>query len=161
AAQALRRSLRLPRHVALAEAARTLPVDLGNILSIRAFVSLIRARRQGTLVEMLPRPGELLVECPDGRCGHECVVAFVRQSKPTFAHASLRSDSSGSLSRNVARSFIPGSDWLYVKLYCGPESGDAVLREVVGPLVAAGRSSGLVQQWFFIRYGDPKWHLRL
>jgi thiopeptide-type bacteriocin biosynthesis protein len=36
-----------------------------------------------------------------------------------------------------------------------------VLREVIGPLTAEVLQSGAADQWFFIRYGDPDWHLRL
>jgi thiopeptide-type bacteriocin biosynthesis protein len=36
-----------------------------------------------------------------------------------------------------------------------------VLHEVVAPLTKALTESGAVDHWFFIRYGDPDWHLRL
>src|SRR5262249_37635552 len=58
-------------------------------------------------------------------------------------------------------SFPPGSEWLYVKLYTGPAILDQVLRDVVGPLVETVLRAGAVDRWFFIRYGDPDWHLRL
>jgi thiopeptide-type bacteriocin biosynthesis protein len=38
---------------------------------------------------------------------------------------------------------------------------DEVLRDVVAPVVAAAQQTGAVDRWFFIRYGDPDWHLRL
>ena len=59
-----------------------------------------------------------------------------------------------------ARRFPPGSEWLYVKLFTGTATR--------GPGAAAGRArrrvvahGGGADQWFFIRYGDPDWHLRL
>jgi lantibiotic biosynthesis protein len=36
-----------------------------------------------------------------------------------------------------------------------------VLREVVGPLVRDVLAAGAADSWFFIRYGDPHWHLRV
>src|SRR5262249_29903506 len=59
------------------------------------------------------------------------------------------------------RSFPPGSEWLYVKLYTSPAILDQVLRDVVGPLVETVLRAGAVDRWVFIRYGDPDWHLRL
>src|SRR5262249_7768085 len=59
------------------------------------------------------------------------------------------------------RSFPPGSEWLYAKLYTGPATLDQVLREVVQPVVESALRSGAAERWFFIRYGDPDWHLRL
>jgi thiopeptide-type bacteriocin biosynthesis protein len=61
----------------------------------------------------------------------------------------------------VARSFPPGSEWLYAKLYTGPATADGVLRDVVKPVVDTVLRTGAADRWFFIRYGDPDWHLRL
>jgi lantibiotic biosynthesis protein len=61
----------------------------------------------------------------------------------------------------VPRRFPPGSSWLYAALYAGPASADAVLTEVVAPLRARLREQGSVTGWFFLRYGDPAWHLRV
>jgi thiopeptide-type bacteriocin biosynthesis protein len=55
----------------------------------------------------------------------------------------------------------PGSDWLFAKLYCSPSHADRLLFELVRPLVAEVMSAGLADRWFFLRYGDPNWHLRL
>jgi thiopeptide-type bacteriocin biosynthesis protein len=38
---------------------------------------------------------------------------------------------------------------------------DQVLRDLVRPVVAGALRSGAADSWFFIRYGDPDWHLRL
>jgi thiopeptide-type bacteriocin biosynthesis protein len=38
---------------------------------------------------------------------------------------------------------------------------DQVLRDVVRPVAAQALRSGAADGWFFIRYGDPEWHLRL
>jgi thiopeptide-type bacteriocin biosynthesis protein len=38
---------------------------------------------------------------------------------------------------------------------------DGLLRGVVRPLVDRALGSGAADGWFFIRYGDPDWHLRL
>jgi len=40
-------------------------------------------------------------------------------------------------------------------------TADQVLREVVRPVVDQALVSGAAEDWFFIRYGDPHWHLRL
>ena len=60
----------------------------------------------------------------------------------------------------VRRRFPPGSEWLYAKLYTGAATADRVLRDVVGPVTRSALRAGAVDGWFFIRYGDPDWHLR-
>jgi len=55
----------------------------------------------------------------------------------------------------------PGSEWLYAKLYLGAATADRALLEIVAPLVREVLASGAADRWFFIRYGDPDWHLRV
>jgi thiopeptide-type bacteriocin biosynthesis protein len=88
---------------------------------------------------------------------HELVIPFVR--KEATARPQLRSRPSAHGS--IARSLQPGSPWLYAKLYTGTSGIDQILRSLVAPVVRSAISSGAADQWFFIRYGDPDWHLRL
>jgi thiopeptide-type bacteriocin biosynthesis protein len=53
------------------------------------------------------------------------------------------------------------SEWLFVKLYTSPATADQVLRDVVRPVVEQVLPAGAMDGWFFVRYGDPDWHLRL
>jgi thiopeptide-type bacteriocin biosynthesis protein len=55
--------------------------------------------------------------------------------------------------------FAPGSEWLYAKIYGGPALVDGLLVDVVAPFVRTMTTD--VQGWFFLRYGDPDWHVRL
>jgi thiopeptide-type bacteriocin biosynthesis protein len=61
----------------------------------------------------------------------------------------------------AARSFPPGSAWLYAKLYTGTATADGLLRDVVTPLCEWALGTGAADRWFFLRYGDPGWHLRV
>jgi len=149
AALALRRRLNLPRFVALEDGDHQLPVDLDNALSIDAFVDLVRKRDQAVLLELTPSPDEHCVVGPTGRFRCELVVPFIRRPAITVAAPARAPDDA------IARSLLPGSEWLYAKVYCGTATADAVLREIAAPL------RGLAREWFFIRYGDPEWHVRL
>ncbi|WP_223599892.1 thiopeptide-type bacteriocin biosynthesis protein [Chryseobacterium sp. GVT01B] len=59
------------------------------------------------------------------------------------------------------RKFIPGSEWLYLKIYTGIKTSDSILEEVIQPLLDYFMESNYIMKWFFIRYNDPKPHLRL
>lgn len=61
----------------------------------------------------------------------------------------------------VKRTFIPGDEWLYYKIYTGPKTADIVLSEVIQPLADQMLAAGVIDRWFFIRYGDPKMHIRV
>lgn len=59
------------------------------------------------------------------------------------------------------RIFSPGSEWLYLKIYCGVKTGDIILQETITHLVSQLKKENLIKKWFFIRYNDPKPHIRL
>jgi thiopeptide-type bacteriocin biosynthesis protein len=61
----------------------------------------------------------------------------------------------------VKRTFAPGSEWLYLKVYTGQASADSVLLNALAPVIRAAAAENLADTWFFIRYGDPSWHLRV
>lgn len=61
----------------------------------------------------------------------------------------------------VKRVFILGEEWLYYKIYCGCYSTDIILIETILPIVRELKHKKLIDYWFFIRYNDPKNHLRL
>jgi thiopeptide-type bacteriocin biosynthesis protein len=61
----------------------------------------------------------------------------------------------------IRRTFPPGSEWLFAKLYTGTATADRVLRDVLAPLVREALAAGWSDGWYFIRYGDPEWHLRV
>jgi thiopeptide-type bacteriocin biosynthesis protein len=167
AAQVWRAERRLPRWVALADADNELPIDLDNVLSVDTFIELARGRDQATLVEMFPPPDQLGARGPEGRFVHELVVPFLRKDAggrmKDEERQKLHSSSSFILhpSSFGCRRFPPGSEWLYAKLYTGPATTDQVLRDVIRPVTAAALESGAADSWFFVRYGDPDWHLRL
>lgn len=61
----------------------------------------------------------------------------------------------------MQRKFVIGDEWLYYKLYCGPKTADEILTRVIGPLKNELLEKGIIDKWFFIRYADPKLHLRI
>jgi thiopeptide-type bacteriocin biosynthesis protein len=159
----------LPRLLLVADGDNELPVDLDNILSIDSFVDLVKGRSGATLVEFFPSPDQLFTRGPEGRFTHEIIVPFVRTREEK---GTRRQEDKGSERVEVTpspfhpftpspRSFPPGSEWLYAKLYTGAATADRVLRQVVAPVVAGSTQGGASAPWFFIRYGDPHWHVRV
>jgi len=61
----------------------------------------------------------------------------------------------------MQRSFIVGSEWLYYKIYTGPKTSDMVLTDIIKPAVAHLLENNSIDTWFFIRYNDPKHHIRV
>lgn len=61
----------------------------------------------------------------------------------------------------VQRTFLPGSQWLYLKLYTGQKTSDRMLIKMIDPLLRKFEKENYLQKWFFIRYWDPDFHLRI
>lgn len=61
----------------------------------------------------------------------------------------------------IQREFIPGSNWLYFKLYTGFKSADNVLTGHLYPVLTALYGQQSIEDFFFIRYLDPDPHIRL
>lgn len=53
------------------------------------------------------------------------------------------------------------SEWLYYKLYCGVGNADILLSNPVNAATAHCEKKGWIQEWFFIRYTDTDFHIRL
>ncbi len=160
AVQQWRARRRLPRLVQLMDSDQSLTVDLDNLLSIESFVHLVKARPEVVLQELFPGSDELIARGPEGRFIHELVVPFVRMQRETVTPEAAAAPSA-IIARPSRRTFPPGSEWLYAKFYTGAATADPVLRELVQPLVEEATGSGAADCWFFLRYGDPDWHLRL
>ncbi|UCA58267.1 thiopeptide-type bacteriocin biosynthesis protein [Chryseobacterium rhizoplanae] len=61
----------------------------------------------------------------------------------------------------MKRKFPPGSEWLYLKIYTGVKIADLILEEALQPLIERFKENNYILKWFFIRYNDPKPHLRV
>ena len=62
---------------------------------------------------------------------------------------------------NIKRIFVPGDEWLFFKIYCGVKTCDKILVEKILPLAHRLMKEKKVVRWFFIRYSDPDYHLRV
>jgi thiopeptide-type bacteriocin biosynthesis protein len=147
----------LARFVVLADGDHRLPIDLDNALAVEAFVHGVKGREEAVLEEAWPAPDALCVEGPEGRFVHELVVPFVRAADAVASCPATRHAASTPL----PRSFPPGSEWLFVKVYTGAATADDVLIETVAPVARRMLASRTADRWFFVRYGDPDWHLRV
>ena len=143
----------VPRWIVLVQGDMELPVDLDNTLSVDAFLGTIAGGTCAVVTEMWPGPDGLCVVGPEGRFANEVVIPFVTQ----------RTRDTGppwTMTRDVDPADGTGN-WLYLKIYSGMRSANRILATRVKPLVGELQRDGMVDRWFFIRFGDPGWHLRV
>ncbi len=153
-AQALRRRLGLPRWLlAHGGGDNFVPVDLDNALSVDNWADMLKGTDMAVVSEGFPVLDEMAAEGPDGKYVCELVVPYVSAREPTESRPL-------SAPSRIEREFVPGSEWLFVKLYAGPMSVETLLRDVIAPTVRGALERG-ADRWFCIRYSDPENHLRL
>jgi thiopeptide-type bacteriocin biosynthesis protein len=63
--------------------------------------------------------------------------------------------------KNPQQTFILGSQWIYIKLYAGSKTVENLLLQVIPVIIRDLHKKKSIEKWFFIRYSDPYFHLRI
>ncbi|MCC9063589.1 thiopeptide-type bacteriocin biosynthesis protein [Flavobacterium piscisymbiosum] len=61
----------------------------------------------------------------------------------------------------MQRNFIIGDHWIYYKIYTGYTTSDRILSNIIRPIADYLIDNGIIDKWFYIRYNDPEYHLRI
>jgi thiopeptide-type bacteriocin biosynthesis protein len=162
--QTLRQRRRIPRWVLFTEGDAYVPLDTENALAVDAFLHVLKRNDKVRLQEMYPSYENMIVRGPEGRFCHEVIIPYVRKTPLQPPSLFFRPDRAQTIAISQSmRSFVPGSEWLYVKLYGGPAILEEILTTIVPVILhEVSKVSPLsIDQWFFIRYADPDFHLRV
>ncbi|OQP61145.1 hypothetical protein A3860_05350 [Niastella vici] len=156
----LRQQLNIPAKVIIVDKDQKLFIDLEDEAYLRLFHSYFKKNRQLKLQEFFFTPENCFVTGEGGQYASEIIVPLTKkggEKKP------LRTNTGLPPQRDSApkREFALGSEWLYCKLYTGAVPAEHILKECIAPLALALKEEGLIEKWFFIRYADPKPHLRV
>ncbi|WP_165794556.1 lantibiotic dehydratase [Kinneretia aquatilis] len=154
-----REQLRLPSTFCYAEGDNVLTVDSGDIQQLRAWLEIVRNDRGVALTESLQNMRTAWVSGPEGLYCNEFIVPFEIDRREPTPRLDLASPLAAA-PLPVARQFLPGVEWVYLKIYCGVTMADSVL-QAMGERIRGLAAVGLASNWFFIRYGDPQPHLRI
>jgi lantibiotic biosynthesis protein len=154
----LRAARGLPRWLTRSELDRRLTVDLENQLSVEELVHEAQQRGQLALEELLPAHDQLVLRGPEGNYAGQFVVPFVRRAAVpgTPVPAELCDPSI----RAHRRCRVPGSDWLYARIYAGSSRNAAILRTLMAEVVEPSLGSA-AKLWFYLPFADPEPHLRI
>jgi thiopeptide-type bacteriocin biosynthesis protein len=143
----------IPRWVTVGGTDQEFVVDLENPLSVDALCHVVRGHDEFILRELFPQPPDDGAD--DKSFVHEVIIPFGARG------VQHRRSPGAAPTVSVRRTFVPGSEWLYLKVYTGTTTADELLRTDILELVARWRRSAGIDRWFFVRYADPEWHLRI
>ncbi len=184
AVQAWRSALHMPRFVSLDVHDNVLPIDLDNAMMVQLLLDEIagshsvRLREALVLNRALARGAlgqhnlEVVVPFQVSALGAQPQKSMLHRGTPqtntqaTTAKSPATVPDRAATSSFAARSgepwlYIPGSNWLYFKLYCGQSQVDELLATWLAPLMRQSLHNGQISHWFFLRYTDPEHHVRL
>ncbi|WP_431994431.1 lantibiotic dehydratase [Streptomyces griseoflavus] len=151
----------VPSHVYLTVADNRLLLDLDDERDVELLREELRTGVPGgsaLLQEALPGLEHAWLPGTDG--GHLCEVVA-----PLVRHGGVRPADDGPSVMHVVdpvqRLRPPGSDWLYLKLYCDVHREEDLIGGPLRAFAEHATRSGLADGWFFVRYADPECHVRL
>lgn len=144
----------IPRYIALVQADNELVLDLEAPACQQLLIATLRRLTTLTLIEWLQTPDRCWIVGPSGKMTHEVIIPFTNPVNEPAPPTPRQQEGT------VQRTFLPGSDWVYLKVYCGYQTATDVLRNVarIAGMMVRGKQ---ISHWFFIRYEDPEPHLRI
>ncbi|OGX90169.1 lantibiotic dehydratase [Hymenobacter coccineus] len=155
---AFRQAHRLPERVLLADHDNELLLDFGCPLAVDLLAQQL-SKGAVTLFEFVHPAGVGLISGDQQeQYVNEVILPF---TTTTARPASPVATTAAPAAVLPQRSFTLGSEWTYLKIYCGAKWADKILTEYVWPCLQRLKAAGHLKQWFFVRYADPDNHLRL
>lgn len=154
----IREQLQLPRYLVIAEGDNELLIDMDNEACLHILATTLIKRERVVLQEFLHTADQCWVEGAQGHYTNEVIIPL----KSTLTKPPGQAVESPARAEQLpARRFVTGSEWLYVKIYCGTSSAEKILKTVIRPLTRELVEEGIIDKWFFLRYSDPEHHIRI
>jgi thiopeptide-type bacteriocin biosynthesis protein len=148
---------KLPVLVTLSEGDNKLLLNLEDDRCCELLYRQIKKKGKVLLEESLFNTDNLVLKGSEGGITNEILVPFITDRHPRPAPVNPeRFQNTG-----IPRNFIPYSEWLYIKLYCDIESADVILIQAIAPLAEKFLNTQKIKKWFYIRYNDPEFHLKI
>lgn len=150
---------RLPSLVVLADGDNELLVNLEDKLMVDVWLEAVKNRTSFIIKEFLGGVKNSPVKDTDGHYYANQFIAVMIRNTAAYNMPELKT---GSVTPpDVKKHFTLGTEWVYYKLYCGHKTADTVLQNLIQPLVHQLTEKNIIDSFFFIRYNDPHFHLRI
>lgn len=151
-------SLNLPCYISLDDYDNQLVFNLWNDTDMENLLALIKAKDTMVIREYIFLEEKNIVIDTAGTGFIHQFIAVLQHDRLVYQDVPFP----GAVrQRDNQRVLVPGSEWLYYKLYIHPVRSNELLKEYILPCIHGLRAQGLIKKWFFIRYADPEHHLRI
>ncbi|MCK0125304.1 lantibiotic dehydratase [Gelidibacter sp. F2691] len=150
---------KIPEFFILKNGDNELLVKSSHINSLRAFLSEITKSEEVLLTEFLLSEFQSLIKDGEANNYHNEVLLFVGGKRKVVKIVPQRRVNYNN-DLGIQEEFVPGSEWIYYKLYLGYKSADIVLNRIAEFLFSKKEELS-IEKWFYMRYYDDGFHIRL
>ena len=151
-----------PRHIALTQNDHQLVFDLERETDISFFLDSVKNTIIPNVIKEFPFAEErapVVIDEDRQPYIHQFLAALYHQQE-VYPRRVFKVSTSSKI-KEKKRKLLAGSEWLYFKIYCHPSRSNQLLTAVLLPVLNQFVKKGEARQWFFVRYRDPDYHLRL
>lgn len=155
----IRNEINLPNYITIIEGDNELFLDIGTEYCVDLLLETIQKRKLVKVHEYLPNEENLVVNTNEGLLTNEIIIPFVKIESQTKSSPPINIHFFDE--EKVKRRFEPGSEWAYFKIYFEKKTCDDFIKTSLLKIVNKLKKKKVIDQYFFIRYSDPKFHLRV
>ncbi len=158
---AIKKQLGLPQFVVYISGDRELLLNLDLPVCIDILFSYSNGIEIVELQEYLNTHENKLVKDEGGKVyANEVMIPLIKNAD-LVEHNEQRRAIPITVERKAQRSFAPYTEWVFMKLFCGYKIGDKIVADILEPLCKKLEKENIIDKWFFLRYADPKHHIRV
>lgn len=156
----LRHRFKFPQEFIIANDDKEMLIDIRSRFSCTVFLEAV-TENGVTIIEFIGDPASTLFKNQGDNFHHEMIIPVLDRRK-AFVTPPITNEAVAVHQRPAPDelSLSEQKEWLYYKIYGRP----LVLQqsmETLYSLLNLMTDEGIISQWFFIRYDDPYYHLRL
>lgn len=158
----LKHQLLIPNRVLMRDGDNELPLQLNLEICQQILLDELKLRGKVTLVEWIFDTTNQWIQDEHGYgYAHELLLFGHQQVKYDSPKFPVIPPLDQTREVFVERSFPPGTAWVYSKIYTGHDQADNILCTILLPFLNDQLESKLCTHWFYVRYYDPQFHIRL
>lgn len=141
-------TLKIPNLISLLENSREpILLDLENPYMVDWLLEELEKKKRIIVVEFIS-------DHKTNSFCNEYLMSFYSQSKPIDTDSKIKYE-------DIKRSFPPCDEWIYFKIFTGINVANKILISKVDEIIEKLKKDEIIDKWFFIRYKDPDFHLRV
>lgn len=152
------------RYVTIKDGDQELLIDTENILHLNLLNDKLKANNRIVFEESLINLAQASFvrnERGNQSFNNELVIPFLGPARTYSGFPNLWKGYTEKLANSIEHTFGIGSKYIYIKIYCNKTFSSKLLIDLFAPICETLIEKRFIVSFFFLRYFDPNYHLRL